>query len=288
MLVFFKPIKTLSLWLGYRALFVWNVISGRFYTPIVVFSIAKTGTTSVKVTLRRQLPNPVYHAHHLSRAHFAKRMWGLSPRGWVTERKDLWLRNLIDSSSGQPRWKVIILTREPVARAISAVFEIFESRHMAGQAQVTPEEFNEFILEQTTDFNDSMFTAPDQWFDQEALEVWGWEAYSAAFDPTQGYGIYQTPKAEILVLRLEDLSRVGAQALGEFLGVAGLKLFKANERAATVYQAEYQQVLETLSLPAEFLERLYATRYAQHFYTPAEIEKFKRRWVGDAHVGVQA
>ena len=258
---------------GHRALFIYRAFLGRFYTPVLVYSIAKTGTSSIKVSLRKQIPNPVYHTHHLALSYF-------SPSGarTVNERKDLWLSDLVAHADPKTRWKVVTLTREPVIRAISNYFEALENVYLKTGRRVAFDEMIDFLHEQTTDLSDSMFTKPDFWFDTELQDLFDFDIYAQPFEPSQGYAIYHTARADILLIRLEDLSRVGAASLAEFFGVPSITLLKSNERALTVLNHEYRQVQQTLKFPAGFLDSLYAMRYARHFYTSSEVEKFKQRW----------
>jgi hypothetical protein len=261
-----------------RVIEYWAIFTGRtfltnFYPPVVVYSCPKTGTSSIKVTLRKQLPNPVYHSHHFS-PDVLRAMWQQNPDA----HKDQWLADLIRHQREKKRWKVITLTREPVARTISNYFEGLENAYFAIGKRAMMDEMKDFLYEQASDLSNSMFTNPDFWFDEELKTVFGFDIYAEPFDPAKGYAIYKAEQADILLIRLEDLSRVGAQVLGEFLGKENIVLLKSNERALTILNDEYRQIQQTLKFAPEFLDALYAGRYVRHFYSAAEIETFKRRW----------
>jgi len=44
------------------------------------------------------------------------------------------------------------------------------------------------------------------------------------------------------------------------------------------YKRIYKKILETLTVPERLLDKIYNSKYAQHFYTDDEIASFKNRW----------
>ncbi len=269
--------------IAYRVAFTYRTFLSLFFQPVLVYSIAKTGTSSVKKTLRKYFfPHPVYHVHRMSWTFLKKLKQKESipaiPPEWD---KDLWTRNLIERTRKKIHWKVITLTREPIGRQVSATFEGLENSNLAGGSE-------EAILEQAkrrlniqelpVEQNNAYFIA-ERWFDEELREVFGFDVYSTEFDRAAGYKIYKVQNADILVIRLEDLSRVGPQAFKELLGGKNTKIIKANERAASRLQPAYQQILDTITYPNAFLDRIYNGRYSQLFYSEEEITTFKKRWM---------
>ena len=118
------------------------------------------------------------------------------------------------------------------------------------------------------------------WFDRELKQVFDFDVYGAAFDPTIGHATYEARDADILLIRLEDLSRRGPAALEDFLGVRDVEILTANEGAEKTTRDVYRAVRDRLTLPELTLDSVYGSRYARHFYAVQEIEGLKARWRG--------
>jgi hypothetical protein len=255
------------------------------YTPIVVFTLGKVGSTTVKYSLEKAgLPNPVFHTHFLSKkriyeTHEISKSWDLTGKRPFSMVQGLALNRLGTLTWDRRKWKVITLVREPVGREISDLFQnpfhFPNLVNLEGQAFISSAsaELRKAIAEFDPATNYTVC-----WFDWEIKEMFGLDLYQQAFDPAKGYAIYSSPRADILLIRMEDLSRCAGQAFQEFLGIPNFLLHKANEAAAKDYSSEYRTVLDSISFPPQDLEKVYNARYARHFYTPAEIQAFKQRW----------
>jgi len=271
---------------GHWGLIMWRIWMSRIFRPILVFSMAKSGTTSVKVSLRSRLRlNPVFHIHHLSWSYIEEmksRAHLLKAQDVASLNEKIQIREFIDSTRGRIRWKVVCLTRDPVGREISTVFENPERKGLDKLAGQELHEKVSVILNELVEYKSlgESHWSSLSWFDWELQDVFGFDALAVPFDHAAGYQIYSVKDADILIVRLEDLSRCASQAFGEFLGLKDFHLQKANESAGKLDKQIYQHVLATVSLPEAWLDKYYTSRYAQHFYTPEEIQAFRQRWRG--------
>jgi hypothetical protein len=269
--------------LGKWTLYAIKPWRGLFYTPIVIYSYGKVGSSTVQVSLEKlHLPNPIFHIHFLARDYLKGneaylRKSGSDRASHVTEGKIL--RFFVDCTWGWVHWKIITLVREPVAREISNLFQ--NPHHFPRLTGLTGDSFVAGAISQIqdtlADFNESTdYTV--QWFNVELKDVFGVNVYDRCFDPAKGYAIYKMQNADILLLRSEDLSHCAPQAIQEFLGISDFILLKANEASSKDYAREYRQVVEKINFPPEVLDNIYSSCLAQHFYTDAEISAFKQRW----------
>ena len=255
---------------------------GLFHPPVVIYSMGKVGSTSVQTTLEKlHLPNPIFHIHFLSwntlnTLEESSRSLG-HYAGHIEAGK--YLRAFADRTWGRVRWKIITLVREPVGREISDLFEnlyVFpQLEHLSGDdlAQASILHLQGVLADfiETDDY-------ACKWFDRELKHVFGFDVYTADFDPLKGYAIYSAQHADILLIRLEDLSRCGAQALQTFLGIQSLQMETANVGEQKLNRQVYRQVVKSISFSNAVLEKIYNSRYARHFYSDAEILAFKERW----------
>jgi hypothetical protein len=225
----------------------------------------------------------VHHVHALNNldAIEADARRGLNPQlslETIKEYQDL--RRRIE---GEPRkkWKVITLVREPVARSVAWFFhslaEIAPGWHQGWlTGTLSAGSLQELFLNTQPVYHE----APETWFDGQLLPVFGIDIYAEPFPRDLGYRIYDdSPRASLLLIRLEDLTARGPIAISKFLGLKDFKLINANMGDDKDYADAYR-AFRRLPLPRTYVDRMYGTRFARHFYTEQEIEKFTRRWTG--------
>ena len=285
--------------------------------PLLVYQMGKVGSKSVMRTLRslnagetRKLDMPVYHVHFLTQSlideYEAKRkiFLGTEKQGrlehiWLYE----YLRQQIDqrpwSAAGERtvpthlRWKVVTLTRETVGRNVSNFFELVEVEPLEGgtapryRVRSDPDFYDLDIVVDTGDLSELLQVFIDKpnhdepltFFDQEIKGVLGLDVYATPFPTSQGYTIYETEWADILLIRVEDLNTCAPAAFQEFLGLDSFDLINENVGSEKPYASLYKQFREARLLPESYLDRMYSTQYMKHFYTDQEIAGFRSRWV---------
>jgi hypothetical protein len=254
---------------------------------IVVHQMARVGSVTVLRAIRRRLPRAdVYHTHYLhprtiaehrerfTRIHRDTGRAGL-PREFLGARMlDQRLRR-----DANERWHVITLVRDPVARTVSAFFRHFTFNH--------PELGRDFHAEPANaDRLIDLFLDPAEpeheftlgWFDRELRDVLEIDVFASAFSHASGWARYDSARCRLLLLRLEELDQIGAGELSDFLDAPGLTLTAANRTENEPYFAAYRRFLERLQLPPSYLDRMYGSRLACHFYTEDELERFRTRW----------
>lgn len=257
-------------------------------SPIIVFQMGKVGSSSVYDALNDlDLDVPVYHAHVLNR--FDVYAEGVR-RTRVEPQTDLAaieegraLRKIIDSPRWQ-KWALVSLVRAPIPRAISGFFEnvdAFVPNFWARlkQNEITVAELDETFQRNYTDYSSI------HWFDDQVRDVFGIDVFATPFPHAKGYAIYEAERARLLLMRLEDLNRCANPALGEFFGLPPLVLTRKNTGEQKAYGNLYQQFMEQLRLEPDYVRAMHGTRYAQHFYTPQELEASIARWLSPRREG---
>lgn len=283
-----RRLKPFAVRLRRKIIFGSRYLMSFIYPPVVVYSMGKVASRAVHATLSKaHLPNPVFHVHYLSVPHIEEVELVAKNSGWRGSRTGMVegksLRRLGDLTWGRSRWKVVSLVREPVAREISDLFQ--NLHHFPHLVNLTEDALVSGAISELQNAlanfdEDNDYAAT--WFDREVKDVFGFDVYDAAFDPAIGYAIYQAQHADILILRLEDLSDCASDAFRQFLGIKDFKLLKVNEGLQKSYKDAYQLVLERISFSEHVLNRVYNTRYARHFYTSEELAAFKQRWMKEA------
>jgi hypothetical protein len=82
----------------------------------------------------------------------------------------------------------------------------------------------------------------------------------------------------LLVIRLEDLNRVFEEAVDRFAGLSGTRIAVKNRGEEKDYKEMYFRFRQHAVIPPDYLETQYSSKYARHFYSPEEIEQFRRKW----------
>lgn len=252
-------------------------------SPIVIYSIGKTGTSTIRASLKAaKLKRPLFHVHHLTEASIkeALRFQEHRPnKPSATLRQSIFLAKQLASKPDhvQKRWDVISLVRDPVACAISAYFQSIDRWFPSLSANFREGRIDIPVLIQTF-LDEYSHDWPLSWFDKQINQSLGVNVYQSEFDWDKGYCIYRGDFANILVLRLENINSCAKTALDAFLNTANIELVNANVSESKDYAQIYQRFKTEICLPESYLERMYSSRLAQHFYSPAEIAGFRAHW----------
>lgn len=171
---------------------------------------------------------------------------------------------------------VITPVREPMARNLSAFFYNFR-KYVKNWRAAKPESIQAQFMAKYD------WAIPDRWF-LELDDVYRFVPYVEPFDWERGYKIYEHLGNHFLILRVEDFERVMVRALKEFVGLD--VEYKHENRTITRgghNVVERYRLTKELPYPKEYVDKVYEMRYVRHFYSPGDIEMFKRRWTSEGY-----
>jgi hypothetical protein len=199
-----------------------------------------------------------------------------------------YLRTLMDKAEPGRRWQVITLIRDPIARNISTFFQGFPIYfpHLAGKTE--GDEALDLRIDELVDVFLNQYLeheAPSIWYDTHFKPVFGLDVFDTPFDPEQGYQIYRTDTADVLLIRLEDFNRVLSSSLSAFLDLRIAGIQDANISADKSYSRTYRRFRDRIDLPVDYVDRIYGSRFARHFYSQSELDRFRKRWLPDPGTG---
>ena len=120
--------------------------------------------------------------------------------------------------------------------------------------------------------------SPLVFFDRELKGVFGVDVFASEFPKSKGYKIYEDEKADVLVIRLESINDCAEEAFKDFLDINNFTLVNTNIGREKIYASIYKEFKETINLPVSYLDKFYNSKYMRHFYSEAEIEKFRAKW----------
>ena len=248
--------------------------------PVLVYSLAKVGTQSLRHVIEAKVGRPVVHCHYIA----TEPNWTESLRGRESEpaplypsdvwRGDYLRRRLARDQTG--RWDVVCGVRDPLAKQVSAVFQINDLF-----AHLETDDTDDDKIRTTLDLPHREVVHGDiglDWFDVELGAVTGIDVYAEPFPHEAGYQVYENDRFRILLIRFEDLNRVGPSALSAFFDADIEELPRSNAAGDKDYRDLYRAFQDRTTMPPEVLDVTYGSRLAQHFYTPAELAEFRARW----------
>ncbi len=115
---------------------------------------------------------------------------------------------------------------------------------------------------------------PLTWIDKYLEPRTGINVYDTQFPTVKGWKIYA---GYLLVVKTELMSKVLKDALTMFCGEADYQI-KHRAQGGFKFGGEYDEFVESSAFDKGLLDRMYESKYAKHFYTPKQIEAFRRRW----------
>lgn len=119
---------------------------------------------------------------------------------------------------------------------------------------------------------------PLVFFDREIKGFLGIDVFSSEFTKSKGYKIYEEENADVLVIRLENLDECAHEAFKEFLNIDEFTLIGGNLSSDKAYHAIYRRFLDSIILPDSYVDEMYTSKYARHFYSEKEINMFRAKW----------
>lgn len=255
----------------------------RLGPPLVIYQMGKVGSSTVTESLKAlDLKCPIYQVHFL-RPETIERFDNGRARIWAVKN----LRRELDNGPKE-KWKLITLTREPIGRNISGFFynlhyhiENFDHRYEAGEITVS-----ELLERFMRDFDHQLVL---NWFDSEVNDVFGVNLYDRPFPVEKGWQILETPAADILLLKLEKLNDCAEEAVSTFLDISKFQLVQTNTSEQNTYRNAYRDFVTEAVLPASYVEEMYSSKYARHFYSEEELATLRKKWLKTrlvrSHVG---
>lgn len=262
---------------------------------VLVYQMGKVGSSTVVAALDRLKPEvAVYHVHNLTnqgraafgryaKRSFRKRRGTQAQRESILERLVLekhLIRRLRRTRPGE-KWRVVTLVREPVARNLSAFFETLPLRNDYNFEKAVQKKRIDELVPEICELFLSRYANHDRpltLFDERFREVMRVDVFGKPFPQSQGYEIYDSDRAKVLLLRLEDIDRCAVEAFHRFMGISEFRPVHANVGEEKRHAAVYKRLLNSIRLPDAYLSKMYDSKYTTHFYSAREIAAFREKW----------
>ncbi|MEH0020718.1 MAG: putative capsular polysaccharide synthesis family protein [Desulfobacter sp.] len=228
----------------------------------------------------------VLHEHCLTNTHYdavgIKREFGVYSgiRSKLVElRRKIYPSQRLRTFHKTKRVKIITIVREPISRNLSLCFQHFtdfvrdDVTNRCFDDQKSSVEMFSHYLENKIDQKAGIY-----WFDREFLPTTGVDIYDFPFDREKGCTALQSGKYDILVLQLEKLN-ASMSSIQEFLGLTEpVELVQKNIGRKKWYHLLYQEFKSAYAPPQSLVDEIYTSRFMKHFYSDADISRFRRKW----------
>jgi len=169
-------------------------------------------------------------------------------------------------------WKIISLMRDPIARNISTFFWSIQKYYNEHPQTFKPQMVTAFL--ENYPFHDTPIT----WFERELVPFLDFNIYEHPFDKAAGYTIYDTPYAQLLLLRTEQLTEIGSEAFAKFFDRPGVEVKHRSYGAKRFSGGAYKDFHEKAKFSKEYLDRMYDNDHVRYFYKEDEIQAFREQW----------
>src|SRR5258706_5795617 len=251
--------------------------------PIVVYQMGKVGSMSIYSAFQKlELDVPVYHCHVLNQLGQMERNVKLTLTNpgeslqVIREGKQLRRRIFSDDAV---RWNLVTLVREPIGRNVSHFFHGIIERVPDFYQRLENKTLEMGYLADTLLKDSQVNLTCMWWFDTQVKQLFDIDVYAKPFPKRRGYEIYEGRHVRMLLLRLESLDRCLGTAMKQFLGIPNFTADRQNVAEDKDYAEAYRRFKEAGVLPLWYPHIHHSSRYARHFYTPAELRRFRKPWL---------
>ena len=245
--------------------------------PVMIFSMGKTGTSSIAEALDEATNRPVVKAHALTQDGLDRRFAKAERLGIHARPRFLWQCEQISRSlDGHKPWKLLCGVRDPVAVAVSDHFYGLARQVETGKQPWMTGGLDGHALAIAKNIEENFIDR--DWFVDELEVVTGIDAYSSEFSTTDGATTLHGNGYCALVVRMENLESVGPQAVAEHFQIGSPLALAHRNQGRSSAASPYRQFLSEGVLPQDTVSAAYRTPMARHFYSAVELDTFRQRW----------
>jgi len=245
------------------------------HKPILVFTMAKVGSLSVYFSLKKwKKKESIFHIHSLNEKEVKEGIQLCFKNNMYPGSKSpVFLINRKIINRGKS-YKIICLFRDPLERNISAFFDVFELH--TGKKSNNYKGGFEFL--KTLYYEKLKHDFPINWFEKQFFEATKINVYAYDFNKEKGYKIIKKGNIELLLLNSNIADPLKEELISDFCDLKSFTLKNRNVSSKKEYAANYKDFKNKIKFSKEYLNRLYDSKYAQHFFTEKYIKNQIEKW----------
>ncbi len=270
--------------------------------PLLIYTMGKVGSQTVRDTLKsKKIDMPLYHLHHLKHDYIVAREKRDKKYFRHRDLQYIWmlqyLRRKLDKGLNNKKWKIVTLIRDPIAVNVSSFFHHVNHVEFLGTQQGYRIKSRYYDFETTVKIQEAGILlkiflekvdhdSPVSFFDEEIKKVFGIDVYASDFIKSQGYKIYNGELADVLLIKMNNLNDCANEAFKEFLDLDQVDLVHTNLGSKKPYAPIYQAFKDRVILPDSYINKIYNSKFTQHFFSEEEINVFKETWCTSKNVEI--
>ena len=186
--------------------------------------------------------------------------------------------------------KIICPIREPIARNVSAFFYFYCKVHLGSFPTTDLKELEELFLKDSREKSADPFLAisylmsehefPLNWFDEHFKPLTRIDVYKQPFPIDRKWKIYRRGFTQVLLYRVDLKRSEQTKLVSRFLGLQVDEIRSKNAAKEKDYAELYSRFRESVKLPEQYIRRMHDSRFAKHFWSPAELKAAADKWRG--------
>ena len=255
--------------------------------PILVYQMGKVGSSTIIETLKQlDLNVPILHLHTLDPNELKRAIRKQRQSSSHFLPSHLLTSKILISKMQRDIFpcRVITLTREPIARAISFVFEDWHKK--ISDALTSDGTFeNEQVVSAITRIlsEKNGHSDPGIWFHNELNENLNVDVFSVPYDLEKGFRIISRDSVSVLIIRVEDLNRSLVSALIEYLELENedFQIRQKNIGKKKWYANSLSNLKTSFTISVSTANRILSSEYVEHFYA-REKSSLMKKWTTTA------
>ncbi len=250
-------------------------VRGRTQEPVLVFTMAKVGSSSVYHSLKNQSDIPCFHIHSLSIEEELRAIKICQQNGvYPGSRSPVFMlhKYLLET---QENYKVISLFRNPIERNLSAFFEAFEI-HMGVPIHLFKGSLQDI---EAVFYKKLDHTYCKNWFDNHLKEGTGVDVYEHDFAKAKGYAVIKGSQTDVLLLNSNLEDTLKSKLVGDFCCLKDFTIKNVNVTNTKKGAALYAEFKSYIRFPKSYLDDQLGSKYMGHFFTKEEKEMLYEKWL---------
>lgn len=243
--------------------------------PILVFTMAKVGSLSVYFSLKKSTNRQaIFHVHSLNEEEVKEGIQlCFDNKIYPGSKSPVFLINKKIIKKRKP-YKIICLFRDPLERNVSAFFEVFELHTGEKSTEFT----GDFEKLKQLYYENLNHTFPINWFEKQFFEATDINIFDYNYDKDKGYQIIKKEPIEVLLINSNVADPIKEKLIMDFCDLKTFTLKNRNISSTKEYAAYYKEFKSNIKFSKEYLNQLYDSNYAKHFFSEKHIEAQKQKW----------
>lgn len=178
---------------------------------------------------------------------------------------------LLNKYLSKRKVKIITLVRDPIERNISAFFDAFEFL-----LETKEEDYSGNIEELEQIYHKTFFhDYPTNWFQNQFYKGSGIDIFKHTFSIEEGYDFIENNNTSVLLLRSDLKNSKKKRFIETFCTVENFQIKDKNVNSRSLYN----QFKNKIKFSRDYLEEIYNSNLALHFFSEDERTQAIKKWV---------